>query len=70
MSGAGGLLPLQPPQVLDDFRSLLLGPERVRIICVSGGQEPSRRVGGLAAFPVFESLEVEVDVGLPALVHR
>ena len=67
-SGVGGLLPLQPPQVLDHLRGLLR-PKRVSLVGVAGGEQPRRRVGGLASLPVFEPFEVVVDVGLLALVH-
>ena len=70
MSGSGGLLPLQPPQVLDDLRSLLFCPEGVCFVGVPGGQQPGGRTVRLPTFPVFEALEVVVDVGLLALVHR
>src|SRR5215211_6650839 len=67
---AGRLLTLQPPQVLDDLRRLLFGPERVSLVGVAGGEQPGGRVGGLAFSPIFESLKVEVDVCLLASVHR
>src|SRR5215213_1722732 len=70
MSGAGRLLPLQPPQVLDDLRRLLFRPEGVCFVGVPGGQQSGGRTGWFPTFPVFESLKVEVDVGLLALVHR
>ena len=60
MSGAGGLLPLQPPQVLDDLRRLLFRPEGVCFVCVPGGQQSGGRTVRLPIFPVFESLEVVV----------
>src|SRR5215207_7109793 len=70
MSGAGGLLTLQPPQVLDDLRRLLFRPEGVCLVGVPGGEESGGRTVRLPTSPVFESLKVVVDVGLLALVHR
>ncbi len=67
-SGTGLPVP-QPPQVLDDFSSLLPAPERVRLVGVSGGEQSRRRGGGLTTLPVFEPFEVVVDVFLLALVH-
>ena len=70
MSGTGGLLTFQPPQVLDDLRRLFLRPEGVCFVGVPGGQQSGGRTGWLPTFPVFESLKVVVDVGLLAQVHR
>ena len=68
-SGAGGLLTLQPPEVLDDLRGFFFSPQRVRLVGVPSSKQPRRRVGGLTILPVFEALKVVVDVRLLALVH-
>ncbi len=45
--------------MLDDLRRLLLRPEGVRLVGVTGGQQPGRRVGGPGVFPAFEPLKIE-----------
>jgi hypothetical protein len=42
----------------------------VRLVGVTGGEQPGGGVVRLVGSPVLEALEVEVDVSLLALVHQ